>query len=233
MTSKNAVEWHTSIATEFDAGYRRSENFKERFSIFSELIESYSDSSKNVIDLGCGAGIFSLFAASLNRHVTGIDGSDAMIAIGKSKIEAGNLNNVDFLVKDITLLAKDDITAADLIICSSVLEYLEYLEKAIDVLDTLLKPGGTLIVSMPNRSSIYRKIEKMAFILFGKPKYYQFVRNVVTTDEMISLLGKKGISTKKICYFSNSPIFSKLLSSDSFKKWTKNLFVLVATKSCN
>ncbi len=229
---KDAVEWHTEIATQFDAGYGRSDNFKERFNIFSELIRRYSGLNKSVIDLGCGAGIFSLCAAPLNRQVTGIDGSDAMIAIGKNKVEEIKLNNnVDFMVRDITTLTTADVKPADLIICSSVLEYIEDIEKSASVIDLLLNEGGTLIVSMPNKSSIYRKFEKFTFYLFKWPKYYQFVKNILTVDEMSGLLAKRNYDIIESHYFSSTPILSKIFSGEIFKKNTNNLFVIVAQKN--
>jgi 2-polyprenyl-3-methyl-5-hydroxy-6-metoxy-1,4-benzoquinol methylase len=229
-TSKSAIEWHTSIAIDFNANYHRRSNFQERFTVFSELIRTYSGSRKRVIDLGCGGGVFSLYAAQFNAHVTGIDGSDAMISIGKRKLEAGKFKNVDFAVKDITALTSAEVTTADLIICSSVLEYLDDLPKAIAVIDGLLNAGGTLIVSMPNKSSIYRKLEKIAFRLFRKPRYYQFVKNIITADDMISLLERRNIVTKRICYFSGTPLLSRLFLAD-FKRWADNMFVIVAIKN--
>jgi len=231
MTSKNAVEWHTAIATDFDAGYDRSDNFKERFKVFSGLIDKYSGSDKAVIDLGCGAGVFSLYAAPLNRHVTGIDGSDAMIAIGKNKADTRNQKNVEFMVRDITTLAKADGLSADLVICSSVLEYIDCIDKSVAVLDLLLKKGGILIVSMPNKSSIYRNLEGLAFSLLKRPKYYRFVKNIVTSEEMCGLLEKLSFDVVEVHYFSSSPLISKILSSHYLRRWTKNLFVIVAIKN--
>jgi 2-polyprenyl-6-hydroxyphenyl methylase/3-demethylubiquinone-9 3-methyltransferase len=229
MTAKSAIEWHTAIAVDFNANYHRRANFQERLAVFSELIRTYSSSRKRVIDLGCGGGVFSLYAAQFNAHVTGIDGSDAMISIGKRELEARELKNVDFAVKDITALTSADVTTADLIICSSVLEYLDDLPGAIAVIERLLNAGGTLIVSMPNRSSIYRKLEKIAFRLLGRPKYYQFVKHVVTADDMISLLEKKNLVTRRICYFSGAPVLSSLFPA-GFKRWTDNMFVIAAIK---
>lgn len=230
MPPRNAVEWHTSIAAEFDAGYRRRANFKERFSVFSELIRSHSGADKHVIDLGCGAGIFALYAAPLNAHVTGVDGSEAMISIGRHRVAAEKLGNVEFITRDITSLTSAEVTTADLIICSSVLEYLDDLHQAVAVIDSLLNRGGTLLVSMPNKSSIYRRLEKLAFLVCRRPRYYRFVRHVVTADEMIALLERRNITTKRISYFSSTWMLSRLSSVELFRRWTKNLFVIVATK---
>jgi len=230
MTSRNAVEWHTSIAVDFNANYHRRASFQERFAVFSELIRAYSGSMKRVIDLGCGGGLFSLYAAQFNAHVTGIDGSDAMISIGRRRLEAAQCKNVDFAVRDITALTSAEVTTADLIICSSVLEYLDDLPKAIAVIDGLLNAGGALIVSMPNKSSIYRRLEKIAFRILGKPRYYRFVKNIVTIEDMISLLEEKDIVAKRICYFSGAPVISSPCLA-GFKRWTSNMFVIVATKT--
>lgn len=227
---KDAVEWHTVIAKDFDAGYSRSKNFKERLAKFSQLIKKFSASHKNVIDLGCGAGIFSLYAATLNGHVTGIDGSETMVSIGKDKQKSAGLENLDFVVKDITTLPTNDLAPADLIICSSVLEYIDNLEKSVALIDKLLIVDGIAIVSMPNKLSIYRRIEKLTFSLFKKPKYYRFVKNIVSAEEMIDLFAKQNFEVIETHYFSSAPILSNIFFADCFKKWTKNLFVIVAKK---
>lgn len=227
---KDAVDWHTTIAKEFDAGYGRSKNFKERLATFSQLIEKFSAPHKTVIDLGCGSGVFSLFAAPLNRHVIGIDGSENMISLSKDKQKSVDLKNIDFVIKDITLLPASNIPPADLIICSSVLEYIGDLDRSVALIDSLLKTDGIAVVSMPNRSSLYRKAEKLMFTLFKRPKYYRFVKNVVTLEEMTQLFINKNLSVMEAHYFSSAPIFSKILPHTTFKKWTSNLFVIVAKK---
>jgi len=230
MTDKSAIDWHTSIATDFDAGYSRSANFKQRFTIFSDLIKKNSAPHKRVIDLGCGAGIFSAFAATLNYNVAAIDGSEAMIAIGKKRVEDKSISNIRFLVKDITELTGDDVEKSDLIICSSVLEYIRDIDKVFSVFDALLNDGGTVIVSIPNKSSIYRMLEKIAFTLFKRPKYYGFVKNVLPIDVASAFLTKRNFEITEIRYFCDTPILSRLLSGERFSKYTQNLYVIVADK---
>lgn len=226
----NAVEWHDLIAEDFDSGYARSENFKDRLDKFCHLIKSFSSSTKRVIDLGCGAGIFSLYAASLNDQVIGIDGSDSMISICKKKAAATELINIDFKVADITKLSNETLDPADLIICSSVLEYIDNLESSVTLIDNLLRPGGTAIVSMPNKSSFYRKMEKIIFSISKRPKYYEFVKNIVTADEMTKLFSKHGLRVSEKHYFSKAPLIAKILPLSALDEFTKNLFVVVVQK---
>ncbi len=52
------------------------------------------------LDVGCGAGRFTLAFAGGCRHVTGIDLSPKMIAYGKEKAEEQQIKNVDFFAAD-------------------------------------------------------------------------------------------------------------------------------------
>ncbi|HED36915.1 MAG TPA: class I SAM-dependent methyltransferase, partial [Ignavibacteria bacterium] len=71
MQIKDAVDWHTKIASEFDEKYSNSKYFKERFIIWKRFIDKYSNHNYSVLDLGCGSGTFTFYLAEINRAVIG------------------------------------------------------------------------------------------------------------------------------------------------------------------
>jgi 2-polyprenyl-6-hydroxyphenyl methylase/3-demethylubiquinone-9 3-methyltransferase len=227
MKAQNAIEWHTEIALNFDEKYKIRRNFIERFNVWKCYIDRYSNPGKTVFDIGCGSGIFSFYLAKKNRTVIGIDGSLEMLKICQTKKSDLSQNNISFLNCPIDSLQHILTNKADLIICSSVLEYLDNLDSYFKLLSSLLNKGGVLIFSLPNKSSIYRRVEPFIFKITGRPKYYQYVKNVCTLENTISMIRKYNFQFLASSYYANSllsPVFRKLHLS----KFSDNLFVVAA-----
>lgn len=65
------------------------------------LLELTADDT--VLDLFCGLGNFTLPMAKAAAHVTGIEGSAAMVERGEENARRNNINNVNFACADLTL----------------------------------------------------------------------------------------------------------------------------------
>jgi 2-polyprenyl-6-hydroxyphenyl methylase/3-demethylubiquinone-9 3-methyltransferase len=151
----DAVDFHSDKAQAFEGRYAHDRRFQSRHSAWNELIDAYSGPAKEVLDVGCGSGALSVLAASRNRQVLGIDGSEAMIRLAREKCAREGVANATFAVGRIEALATLVTEPCDLLLCSSVLEYLEDLESALSSLTAVVRPGGIAILSMPNRQSLF------------------------------------------------------------------------------
>ncbi len=60
MKETDAVDWHTNFAATFDAGYKCKADFIERLEVWTGLIDRYSNADFQVLDIGCGSGVFSV-----------------------------------------------------------------------------------------------------------------------------------------------------------------------------
>lgn len=193
MTTTDAVDWHTSIAADFAAGYDRSPRFRERLVVWRDLIARYVHAGDRVIDAGCGAGTFSFEAAARGSHVEGIDGSPAMIELCRERARAEPDADVRFAVAMLDTLSERTAGCADVVMSSSVLEYLPNLQGEVAHLVRLLAPGGRLIVSVPNGASRYRRIERTAFRLTRRPRYYAHVRSTATASRLGAIFSACGL----------------------------------------
>jgi ubiquinone/menaquinone biosynthesis C-methylase UbiE len=230
MSTSDAIELHSKVADEFDSMYQHSSLFKERYGLWTRTIEKYSDPKYRVLDIGCGSGVFSLYLAKKNGEVVGIDGSREMIKICETKKRQAGLKNVEFVEADINNIKKLSIEKADLIICSSVLEYLDDIDKTLGDISSLLKDCGVFIVSVPNRMSIYRRLEPLSFKITGYPEYFACVKSVVTQNEMSEKIEKQGFDLLESAYYAATPILSMLFRPVGLAKYSENLILFVARK---
>lgn len=96
-----------------------------------------------ILDIGCGAGFFSILLAKMNYQVTGIDLSKNMIVQSQKLANEENVD-VDFLVMDAEKLEFDDETF-DVIISRNLTWTLPHLQDAYIEWLRVLKPGGILL----------------------------------------------------------------------------------------
>jgi hypothetical protein len=100
-----------------------------------------------VLDAGCGVGYGAeMIARAGASRVVGIDLAPEAIAAASERV--GEM--ADFQVGDVQDLPFDE-GSFDLVVCFEVLEHLEDPEPAITALKDVLREGGLLIVSSPNR----------------------------------------------------------------------------------
>lgn len=103
---------------------------------------------KKVLDAGCGRGFYinSLTNFDFIEEIHGVDIVDKYLKIAKK-------NSLDNRIK----IRKADIYSLpypnnyfDVIVCSEVLEHLAWDKKALFELKRVLKPSGTLLITVPN-----------------------------------------------------------------------------------
>src|SRR5262249_33694444 len=123
----DAVQYFTSEANSFAASYRHAEDFQERFRIWTELIDRYARRAiaNSCIDIGCGPGMLSFYAAERGLETIGIDASAKMLELGESEKRRRRLDNLQFCQLALPFAGCSSLDPADIILCSSVLEYVE------------------------------------------------------------------------------------------------------------
>lgn len=111
-----------------------------------------------ILDIGCGDGfISSIIAREAGAKVYGLDIS--MHAVSKAK-ERGIAARVLNLDRQAFPFRKDSF---DAVFCGDVLEHVHDTESLLENISHVLKPGGYVILSIPNIASWYNRI----FLLFG------------------------------------------------------------------
>lgn len=111
-----------------------------------------------IIDVGCGSGLFSHFLANhKGTQVIGVDGNANALEFARRKYLNTNLEFKQGLIDELNLPKN----SFDKIVFLEVIEHIS-LEQGKQVMRTfhdLLKPGGKVVISTPNRKSLWPLIE--------------------------------------------------------------------------
>ncbi|HEX4695923.1 class I SAM-dependent methyltransferase [Sphingomonas sp.] len=229
-TEETAISWHDSIAPSFRDGYERSAGFRDRLRTWGGLIARYARPGDRAIDAGCGAGTLSFEAAKIVASVEGIDGSPRMIELARETAAARGVKNVSF---DVVLFESlsDRAGGYDLVLCSSVLEYLPDLAVELARLAALLRHDGRIIVSLPNGRSRYRRLERLAYRLTRRPRYYRHVRHVPSAAQVRDTLQGIGLSVLDMVYYAEPPLPRALRWIAGSRRRRKTMFAIVAARA--
>lgn len=147
-------------------------NSSDRIAIRSMVVQDFLGETVNlnILDIGCGDGSLSLPLLKESNRLTLIDLSDAMIRKVKERIPENLASNVT-LIND-SFEAVDDNVKFDVVLCVGVIAHVPDVATLLKKIDTVLKPGGRLIVeTTPNPYPI------------GKLFFpYYFLRNLIFKD---------------------------------------------------
>ncbi|MCG2577136.1 class I SAM-dependent methyltransferase [Dechloromonas sp. XY25] len=115
-------------------------------------IRSHFDTDAALLDLGCGAGVLSEKLLEFGYRVTAADASPDMVKLSRERLkrfpEAARrhcqANCLDLPFAD---------GEFDLVVCLGMFGYFDEVTRALQEIGRVLKPGGTLILSVRNRNT--------------------------------------------------------------------------------
>jgi 2-polyprenyl-3-methyl-5-hydroxy-6-metoxy-1,4-benzoquinol methylase len=227
----DAIDWHSSIAESFDRGYQISTRFIERLKVWSTAIEAYLPGGGTVLDAGCGTGVLSLAASARAESVIGFDGSEEMVSIARGKIPPPNAGKIAFEVATLSEMERFGPGSFDLVLSSSVLEYVDDLDTNLRAHAAMLKEGGTLLVSMPNGGSLYRWLESRVFEITGRPRYRRCVRHVPRPAAFEDRLRRAGLRPVSTITFAVAPVLGKPLRAAGLRSRGDTMFLTAAHRA--
>jgi ubiquinone/menaquinone biosynthesis C-methylase UbiE len=135
--------FYESFAEEFDSKMNMYDTNKRLHVFYSELLTE-DIRGKKLLDAGCGTGWFSKAAVERGAHVVSMDLGENLMLQVKRKCES------ERVVGSILEIPFGDNTF-DYIVSSEVIEHTPDPYKAIQELYRVIKPGGILVLSTPNK----------------------------------------------------------------------------------
>ena len=148
--------------------YSRFYHYWKKRILISRLFADEAKRNKEcikVLDIGCGNGVDLFYLNSIYNNFqksifVGVDLSEDNIKYCNDAKNTEKVSNIHFSVGDIASLSFKDRTF-DTIICSEVLEHLASQIQSISEIRRILKDGGILIITTPNRTNHFLKITKL------------------------------------------------------------------------
>ena len=148
---------------------------------------------RRAADVGCGAGLLAEPLARLGAEVTGLDAAPENVAAAREHALGQGLA-IDYKVGSVEALEPGGY---DLVTSLEVLEHVSDPRGFVDGLAAVLKPGGLLIVSTPNRTALSR----LLLILVGEgtgriPRGTHDWQKFLPPEELIALLKDAGLEVE-------------------------------------
>jgi SAM-dependent methyltransferase len=141
-----------------------------------------------VLDVGCANGAHSLAAARAVESLLGVDVDVAALADARARAAAERIANVEFRLVDLTEthdVAELGRGSFDAVLLLDVLEHLDRRVEVLQQLRALLRPGGKLILSVPNRETPYRrKLRRLGGFAFSDPDHKMEYTDVTLEAEL-------------------------------------------------
>jgi len=198
-------EFFDTEAPQWSALYEEDPRFHRRYRRITQLLSQLLRNPGRALDAGCGSGVFSRYLSLKGWQVTAFDASPEMIEAAEEIP-----SNVQYQCSTIEDFASPD-ASFDAIISFSMIEYVEDDHAAIHKLAKFLKPGGILIVSVPNRSGLLRKLEGIIFgirtvsrnrIFSNRGEYLKFQKQQYTSFELDFLMRQEGLKKLRGIYLN-------------------------------
>jgi 2-polyprenyl-6-hydroxyphenyl methylase/3-demethylubiquinone-9 3-methyltransferase len=147
--------YHEALAGTWREGHRRG-SFRRRLAFAVGLLDGAVAPGARWLDVGCGAGVLAAELARRGACGEGVDASPAMVAAARAEQVPG----FSFAcVNTVERLPYPD-ASFDGVLCSSVVEYLDAPDAALDEMARVLRPGGFLVVSLANGASWVRLAQR-------------------------------------------------------------------------
>jgi ubiquinone/menaquinone biosynthesis C-methylase UbiE len=129
-----------------------------RLTLFAEAMEGFGPAA-DVLDLGCGTGHLAAHLAGLGHRVEGCDIAERMLSVARASFGESAIR-WHRLAPDWERLPSAD-SSFDAVVSSSVFEYLPDVPRVLGECRRVLRPGGRLLVTVPEPEATLRKVEAL------------------------------------------------------------------------
>jgi predicted TPR repeat methyltransferase len=220
-TASNCASAFFEETADFFDRFEHSKSHRERqlkfFAVARQIFATSSTQTRPLcLDLGCGPGGMTLGFAAIGFETIGVDSSAAMIERAtQAGAEWGNVaHRCRFVHSDLNAFLKCFHRKASLIVSSSVFEYLEDPGTTLGLVSDRLEKGGFFAVSVPNRRSLFRRLEPTLLLLAPRVvRYARETRNRMDAKQLVAVAKTFGLELVEMSHFGESVLTRPAITS--------------------
>lgn len=142
-------------------------HFVKRLEMATALVDQYGQVGSRILDLGCGAGVLSEQLLLRGHQVVAADQSQDMLDFAQQRLAQFDKSCYQLVRTECERLDFPD-NSFDVVACIGVFGYIDDVDSAIAEIYRVLKPGGTLIMSIRNVDNLnifdVKQIAKNIFV---------------------------------------------------------------------
>jgi 2-polyprenyl-3-methyl-5-hydroxy-6-metoxy-1,4-benzoquinol methylase len=193
-TPRDRLLFYERFADEFDARMNRYEVTKRLRLVYEVALAGQDLSGRDFLDAGCGTGLFSQVAVERGARVTSLDVGEGLLAQVAKKCDSRRV------VGSVMELPFDSETF-DYVVCTEVIEHTTSPSTAVSELGRVLRPGGTLVLTTPNR--VWHPAIRLATALRLRP--YEGLENWVRWRALRNWIQSEGMQLRDYRGFNALP----------------------------
>jgi SAM-dependent methyltransferase len=225
----DAADYFSRDAAAFHASYEASPNRLERLRVWADFLDRYSIRARTAYDVGCGTGILACQLGRRGITTCGLDASAGMLEIARQLARSESVDNVRFDEARFPLLSSRE--PVDLVVSSSLLEYLVSTSSALRSFAGLLVDDGVLVCSVSNADSVVRKLVRLAYRLIGRPSYMGLIRSPLTAADLRQQLEAAGFVVLELAYLEGADRLNRLLRPLLGERRSSNMLIVAARRA--
>lgn len=167
------------------------------------------------LDVGCGGGLVTLPLARMGAEAHGLDAAAAALDAGRAQARVQGLA-VRWHAGEVSALATRMAHGFDLVTALEVVEHVTDVPAFLGALRQLLKPGGLIVFSTPNRTAASLAIVKLGaeYVVRAVPRGAHDWRAFLTPAELRRQMAGAGLAMGEVRGISWSPARGFCLSDD-------------------
>ena len=193
-TQREKLLFYDTIADRFDVVVNRYDLDRRLGVVFDDFLQPGEIRGRSFLDVGCGTGWFSQRAASLGADVVSLDIGVQLLKKVREKCQA------PLVAADACALCFAD-NSFDIVLASESIEHTVDPKKALAELYRVVRPGGALVVTVPNQ--LWHFSATFADIFKLRP--YEGLENWLGWFELRSELRRHGATVTKMYGFHAFP----------------------------
>ena len=209
--------------------YFTEPSFKRRYALITKLVDETVGQREpgHALDLGCGSGVFAAYLVEAGWHVVAADGSSAMLQAAESHCGSRLGARIDAI--EFREIQIDDLNlereSFDAVLCLSTLEYIASDRAVLRSIGAALRPGGVLVLTVPNRPSVVRLLERLVDrIRRERGSYLRLQRHQYVPSEIDAALFRLDLQKEREVFFGVGFSRPRAIASLLERSWWAGMY---------